>query len=78
MSRADPEYLMEDGLILVFIDQITYQLPSFPFLLDLELLDPSIMPPRYTVFPLQCDDEHIDIVISPEDVFVRIENIIRQ
>lgn len=78
VPRADPEYLMKDGLILVLIDQIPNQIPSFPFLLYLEVLDAAIMPPCYTFLPLQCDDEHIDIVISPEDVFVRIDEIIRQ
>ena len=36
------------------------------------------MPPRHAFLPLQRDDEHIDIVISPEEVLVGVDDIIGQ
>ena len=78
MPGTVPEYLVKDGLILVFIAQIADQLPSFPLLLDLEALDAAVVPPRHAFLLLQRDNEHVDIVVPAEDVLVRIKDNIRQ
>lgn len=78
MSGTDPEYFVKDGLVHVLIHQISNQLPAFPVLLDLEVLDSAVVPPRHAFLPLQRNDEHIYVVISSEEVFVGIDYIIRQ
>lgn len=78
MTWACSKNLVEYVRTHVFIYKKSNQLPLLLILSYDKTLIPSIMPFYGTILSLKSNNENIDIVITPKDMFVRVYQCIRQ
>lgn len=78
MTWACSKDLVEYVRTHVFIYKQSNKLPLLRILFYGKILIPSIMPFYGTILSLKSNNENIDIVITPEDMLVRVYQCIRQ
>jgi hypothetical protein len=72
---TDSEDTVEKSFSLVFIDQEADQSLPFELLLNSELLLPAVVPPCHAAGFLQGEEEDVDVVVSPEEVLMRVDKL---
>lgn len=79
MTRAKPEYFIQNAFSLKFIYDVSDQLHLLSLFVDLLFEGesvPAVVPLGDTMLILKCYDDDICIVVTAEEVFVGIDESI--